>query len=50
MQCMTLVCQFYVIRNIFINPICGCGVKIHPFISPLCGQIGRPCPDVSNKV
>ena len=44
------VCQFYVIRNIFINPICGCGVKIHPFINPLCGQMGRPCPDVSEKV
>ena len=47
---MTLVRQFCVIRNIFINPICGCGVKIHPFINPFCGQMGRPCPDVSKKV
>ena len=47
---MTLVRQFCVIRNIFNNPICGCGVKIHPFINPLYGQIGWPCPDISKKV
>ena len=29
---MTLVCQSYVIRNIFINPVCGCGVKIFVFV------------------
>ena len=45
-----LVCQSYVIRNRFINPIFVCGVKINPFINPVCGQIIRPCPDVSKKV
>ena len=30
-QCMTLVCQSYVIRYRFINPIFECGVKITPF-------------------
>ena len=25
----------------------GVGLKLPPFINPLCGQMGRPCPDVS---
>ena len=28
----------------------GLGLKLPPFINPLCGQMGRSCPDVSKKV
>ena len=28
----------------------GMGLNLPPFINPLCGLIGRPCPDVSKKV
>ena len=28
----------------------GVGLKLPPFINPLCGQMGRSCPDVSKKV
>ena len=27
----------------------GVGLKLPPFINPLCGQMGRSCPDVSKK-
>ena len=26
------------------------GLKLPPFINPVCGQMGRPCPEVSKKV
>ena len=28
----------------------GVGLKLPPFINPVCGQIGRPCPDIYKKV
>ena len=28
----------------------GVGLKLPPFINLLCGQMDRPCPDVSKKV
>ena len=28
----------------------GVGLKLPPFINPLCGQMGRSCPDVFKKV
>ena len=28
----------------------GVGLKLPPLINPVCGQMGRPCPDVSKKV
>ena len=28
----------------------GMGLKLPPFINPICGWIGRPCPDASKKV
>ena len=48
---MTLVCMsVFVIRNRFINPILGVRLKLHPFINPICGQMGRPSLDISKKV
>ena len=28
----------------------GVGLKLPPFINPLCDQMGRSCPEVSKKV
>ena len=28
----------------------GIGLKLPPFINSICGQMGRPSPDVSKKV
>ena len=28
----------------------GVGLKLPPFTNPICGQMGRSCPDVSKKV
>ena len=33
-----------------LTPYRGVGLKLPPFINPVCGQMGRPCPDVSKKV
>ena len=42
---MRLVCQYYVIRNIFniVNPIHGCGVEITPDINPIYDGLERSC-------
>ena len=37
-------------ENDLVTPSMGMGLKLPPFINPLCGLIGRPCPDVSKKV
>ena len=34
----------------FITLSMGVGLELPPFINPLCGQMGRSCPDVSKKV
>ena len=49
---MRLVCQYYVIRNIFniVNPIHGCGVEITPNINPIYDGLERSCPGDSNYV
>ena len=47
---MTIVCRFYVIGNKFINPIDECWVKYPLDINPICGQMGRPCPEVSKNI
>ena len=36
--------------NKFINPIDECQVKYPPDINPICGQMGMPCPEVSNNI
>ena len=28
----------------------GVGLKLTPFINPVCGQLGKPCPDIYKKV
>ena len=28
----------------------GMGLKLPPFINPVCDQMGRPCPGISKKV
>ena len=43
---MTIVCRSYVIGYKSINPISKCGVKKPPDFYLICGQMGRPCPEV----
>ena len=47
---MTIVCRSYVIGHKFINPTDECGVQYPPDINPMCGKMGKPCPEVSNNI
>ena len=47
---MMIVYRYDVIGHNFINPIYECGIKQLPDINPICGQMGRPFPHVSNNI